>query len=166
MNKFFYNTLSSSLFQNFKFKSSFLSSGYFAANRSISTRIGGSSFCSELNKPNNFVKYYHTSPFISRTVNTTNCNALLQKNDERSCVNQKLGVRHDSGIASLSAAIALMSVGGVAQGIGNLFSALVLGTSRNPSIKDELFTYTLIGMGFLEFLGIICVLMSAVLLYS
>ncbi|VWU52434.1 ATP synthase subunit C, putative, partial [Hepatocystis sp. ex Piliocolobus tephrosceles] len=54
----------------------------------------------------------------------------------------------------------------VAQGIGNLFSALVLGTSRNPSIKDELFTYTLIGMGFLEFLGIICVLMSAVLLYS
>ncbi|ETW37537.1 hypothetical protein PFTANZ_01719 [Plasmodium falciparum Tanzania (2000708)] len=50
--------------------------------------------------------------------------------------------------------------------IGNLFSALVLGTSRNPSIKDELFTYTLIGMGFLEFLGIICVLMSAVLLYS
>ncbi|GAW78898.1 ATP synthase lipid-binding protein, mitochondrial precursor [Plasmodium gonderi] len=165
MNKFFFNTLNSSLFQNFKFKSSFLSTGYFAANRNISTRISGTSFCNELNKPNSFFKYYHTSPFINKTVNTANYNALLQK-DERSCVNQKLGVRHDSGIASLSAAIALMSVGGVAQGIGNLFSALVLGTSRNPSIKDELFTYTLIGMGFLEFLGIICVLMSAVLLYS
>ncbi|SBS81322.1 ATP synthase lipid-binding protein, mitochondrial precursor, putative [Plasmodium malariae] len=73
--------------------------------------------------------------------------------EDNSCINHKSGVRHDSGIASLSAAIALMSVGGVAQGIGNLFSALVLGTSRNPSIKDELFTYTLIGMGFLEFLG-------------
>ncbi|KJP89318.1 hypothetical protein AK88_00980 [Plasmodium fragile] len=113
MNRFFFNTLNSSLFQNFKFKSSFLSSGYSAANRSISTRIGGTSFCSELHKPNNFVKYYHTSPFISRTLNATNCNALLQNNDERSCLYQKLGVRHDSGIASLSAAIALMSVGGV-----------------------------------------------------
>lgn len=76
------------------------------------------------------------------------------------------GVRHDGGVATLGAAVALMSVGGVAQGIGALFAALVSGTARNPSIKEDLFTYTLIGMGFLEFLGIICVLMSAVLLYS
>ncbi|KYK63934.1 putative ATP synthase F0 subunit 9 [Toxoplasma gondii TgCatPRC2] len=78
----------------------------------------------------------------------------------------QVGARYDAGVASLSAAIALMSVGGVAQGIGSLFAALVSGTARNPSIKEDLFTYTLIGMGFLEFLGIICVLMSAVLLYS
>ncbi|KAK2197917.1 bifunctional ATP synthase [Babesia duncani] len=78
----------------------------------------------------------------------------------------KFGVRHDGGIATLGAAVALMSVGGVAQGIGNLFAALVSGTARNPSIKEDLFTYTLIGMGFLEFLGIICVLMSAIMLYS
>lgn len=77
-----------------------------------------------------------------------------------------MGMRYDGGVASLSAAIALMSVGGVAQGIGSLFAALVSGTARNPSIKEDLFTYTLIGMGFLEFLGIIAVLMSAVLLYS
>ena len=75
-------------------------------------------------------------------------------------------VRHEAGIAALSAAVALVSVGGVAQGIGSLFAALVSGTARNPSIKEDLFTYTLIGMGFLEFLGIICVMMSAVLLYS
>lgn len=74
--------------------------------------------------------------------------------------------RHEAGIAALSAAVALVSVGGVAQGIGSLFAALVSGTARNPSIKEDLFTYTLIGMGFLEFLGIISVLMSAVLLYS
>ncbi|SBT74696.1 ATP synthase lipid-binding protein, mitochondrial precursor, putative [Plasmodium malariae] len=164
MNKFF-NTLNSSLFQNFKLKSSFLSTGCFVGNRNFLTRGGSTSFCNDLNRINNFFRYYHTSPFISKTINHSNCSALLQKEDN-SCINHKSGVRHDSGIASLSAAIALMSVGGVAQGIGNLFSALVLGTSRNPSIKDELFTYTLIGMGFLEFLGIICVLMSAVLLYS
>eukprot|EP00922_Rhytidocystis_sp_ex-Travisia-forbesii_P057467 GHVS01085110.1.p1 GENE.GHVS01085110.1~~GHVS01085110.1.p1 ORF type:complete len:186 (+),score=24.97 GHVS01085110.1:112-669(+) len=78
----------------------------------------------------------------------------------------QMGARYEGGVATLAAAIALMSVGGVAQGIGSLFAALVSGTARNPSIKEDLFTYTLIGMGFLEFLGIICVLVSFVLLYS
>jgi len=77
-----------------------------------------------------------------------------------------LQVRHEAGVATLGAAIALMAVGGVAQGIGSLFAALVSGTARNPSIKEDLFTYTLIGMGFLEFLGIVVVLMAALLLYS
>lgn len=77
-----------------------------------------------------------------------------------------LGVRHEAGLATIGAAVALMSVGGVAQGIGQLFAALVSGTSRNPSIKDELFTYTLIGMGFLEFLGIVCIVLSVMFLYS
>jgi len=78
----------------------------------------------------------------------------------------QMGARYDGGVATLGAALALFSVGGVAQGIGTLFAALVSGTARNPSIKEDLFTYTLIGIGFLEFLGIICVMMSAVLLFS
>lgn len=77
-----------------------------------------------------------------------------------------LAVRHEASLTTVGAAIALMSVGGVAQGIGQLFAALVSGTSRNPSIKDELFTYTLIGMGFLEFLGIVCIILSVLFLYS
>uniref|UniRef100_A0A0G4IFK5 V-ATPase proteolipid subunit C-like domain-containing protein n=1 Tax=Chromera velia CCMP2878 TaxID=1169474 RepID=A0A0G4IFK5_9ALVE len=74
--------------------------------------------------------------------------------------------RQEAGVAVLGAAIALMAVGGVAQGIGSLFAALVSGTARNPSVKEDLFTYTLIGMGFLEFLAIVVVLMAALLLYS
>eukprot|EP00921_Rhytidocystis_pertsovi_P005322 GHVQ01009194.1.p1 GENE.GHVQ01009194.1~~GHVQ01009194.1.p1 ORF type:complete len:188 (-),score=34.63 GHVQ01009194.1:1270-1833(-) len=79
---------------------------------------------------------------------------------------EQKGARYEGGVATLAAAIALMSVGGCGQGIGALFAALVSGTARNPSIKEELFTYTLIGMGFLEFLSIVCVLFAAVLLYS
>lgn len=78
----------------------------------------------------------------------------------------QLGARYDGGIATLGAALALFSVGGVAQGLGTLFAALVSGTARNPSIKEDLFTYTLIGVGFLEFLGLVCVMMSVVLLFS
>lgn len=41
--------------------------------------------------------------------------------------NQLVGVqqRHEATLATVGAAIALMSVGGVAQGIGQLFAALV-----------------------------------------
>lgn len=165
MSRFFLSALNSPVFQNIKGKGQYWNNGYFMGTKNFSTQLGTKFYSNEFFKTSKFAQNYHTSPLLARTINNANCNALLQRNDKIK-INDQLGVRHDSGIASLSAAIALISVGGVAQGIGNLFSALVLGTSRNPSIKDELFTYTLIGMGFLEFLGIICVLMSAVLLYS
>merc|ERR1711879_918703 len=59
-----------------------------------------------------------------------------------------------------------VSVLGCAQGIGQLFAALVVGMARNPSMKEDLFTYTLIGMGFLEFLAIVVILIAGLLLYS
>ncbi|KAF4693476.1 hypothetical protein FOZ60_010893 [Perkinsus olseni] len=71
-----------------------------------------------------------------------------------------------AGTSVLGAAIAVVAVGGCAQGIGQLFAALVVGIARNPSMKEDLFTYTLIGMGFLEFLAILVILIAGVLLYS
>eukprot|EP00927_Polykrikos_kofoidii_P013563 TRINITY_DN158_c0_g1_i15.p1 TRINITY_DN158_c0_g1~~TRINITY_DN158_c0_g1_i15.p1 ORF type:complete len:129 (+),score=15.97 TRINITY_DN158_c0_g1_i15:67-453(+) len=73
--------------------------------------------------------------------------------------------RH-AGVSVLGCAIAMVAVGGCAQGIGQLFAALVVGMARNPSMKEDLFTYTLIGMGFLEFLAILVVLIAGLLLYS
>jgi len=76
-----------------------------------------------------------------------------------------LGQRH-AGVSVLGCAIAMVAVGGCAQGIGQLFAALVVGMARNPSMKEDLFTYTLIGMGFLEFLAIVVILIAGLLLYS
>ena len=53
--------------------------------------------------------------------------------------------RH-AGVSVLGCAIAMVAVGGCAQGIGQLFAALVVGMARNPSMKEDLFTYTLIGI--------------------
>merc|ERR1719321_2210027 len=53
-----------------------------------------------------------------------------------------LGKRH-AGVSVLGCAIAMVAVGGCAQGIGQLFAALVVGMARNPSMKEDLFTYTL-----------------------
>merc|ERR1712151_1298442 len=62
--------------------------------------------------------------------------------------------KRNAGVSVLGCAIAMVAVGGCAQDIGQLFAALVVGMARNPSMKEDLFTYTLIGMGFLEFLAI------------
>mmetsp|Transcript_32261 Transcript_32261/g.58984 ORF Transcript_32261/g.58984 Transcript_32261/m.58984 type:complete len:143 (-) Transcript_32261:80-508(-) len=76
-----------------------------------------------------------------------------------------IGARN-AGVSVLGCAIAMVAVGGCAQGIGQLFAALVVGMARNPSMKEDLFTYTLIGMGFLEFLAIVVILIAGLLLYS
>merc|ERR1712203_725286 len=74
--------------------------------------------------------------------------------------------KRNAGVSVLGCAIAMVAVGGCAQGIGQLFAALVVGVARNPSMKEDLFTYTLIGMGFLEFLAIVVILIAGLLLYS
>ncbi|CAK0862235.1 unnamed protein product [Prorocentrum cordatum] len=43
--------------------------------------------------------------------------------------------RH-AGVSVLGCAIAMVAVGGCAQGIGQLFAALVVGMARNPSMKE------------------------------
>mmetsp|Transcript_45591 Transcript_45591/g.90402 ORF Transcript_45591/g.90402 Transcript_45591/m.90402 type:complete len:134 (-) Transcript_45591:124-525(-) len=78
---------------------------------------------------------------------------------------EAMSKRH-AGVSVLGCAIAMVAVGGCAQGIGQLFAALVVGMARNPSMKEDLFTYTLIGMGFLEFLAIVVILIAGLLLYS
>eukprot|EP00408_Alexandrium_pacificum_P058949 CAMPEP_0171172108 /NCGR_PEP_ID=MMETSP0790-20130122/9555_1 /TAXON_ID=2925 /ORGANISM="Alexandrium catenella, Strain OF101" /LENGTH=164 /DNA_ID=CAMNT_0011636967 /DNA_START=90 /DNA_END=582 /DNA_ORIENTATION=+ len=74
------------------------------------------------------------------------------------------GSKRHAGVSVLGCAIAMVAVGGCAQGIGQLFAALVVGMARNPSMKEDLFTYTLIGMGFLEFLAIVVILIAGLLL--
>lgn len=81
-------------------------------------------------------------------------------------LNTQLGAVRNAGTSVLGCAIAVVAVGGCAQGIGQLFAALVVGIARNPSMKEDLFTYTLIGMGFLEFLALGVILISFLLLYS
>ena len=53
-----------------------------------------------------------------------------------------------------------VSVGGCAQGIGQLFAALVLIMVRCPSLKEGLSTYMLIGIGFLQSFVIVVIFFS------
>eukprot|EP00933_Yihiella_yeosuensis_P014154 TRINITY_DN1278_c0_g5_i1.p1 TRINITY_DN1278_c0_g5~~TRINITY_DN1278_c0_g5_i1.p1 ORF type:complete len:132 (+),score=24.77 TRINITY_DN1278_c0_g5_i1:67-462(+) len=97
--------------------------------------------------------------------------ALVGREQQSPAAVEKVGLgapltKRNAGVSVLGCAIAMVAVGGCAQGIGQLFAALVVGMARNPSMKEDLFTYTLIGMGFLEFLAIVVILIAGLLLYS
>lgn len=82
------------------------------------------------------------------------------------CLSSPLGgVRH-AGASALACGIATVALGGVAQGIGSVFAALVVGTARNPAIKDDLFAYTMIGFGMVELVMFIVIIFSVMLLTS
>lgn len=102
-----------------------------------------------------------------RTTQMTSFNGLTSTSASSAIVpSGSLGSVRNAGTSVLGCAIAVVAVGGCAQGIGQLFAALVVGIARNPSMKEDLFTYTLIGMGFLEFLALGVILISFLLLYS
>eukprot|EP00927_Polykrikos_kofoidii_P022210 TRINITY_DN2078_c0_g1_i1.p1 TRINITY_DN2078_c0_g1~~TRINITY_DN2078_c0_g1_i1.p1 ORF type:complete len:139 (+),score=13.58 TRINITY_DN2078_c0_g1_i1:69-485(+) len=103
---------------------------------------------------------FFSAPALDRKAATPTAPLLAQAG-----LGAPLSKRH-AGVSVLGCAIAMVAVGGCAQGIGQLFAALVVGMARNPSMKEDLFTYTLIGMGFLEFLAILVVLIAGLLLYS
>merc|ERR1711971_248671 len=103
---------------------------------------------------------------VSRTLTTTTAPTTSSNTRIGSTGLGEPLCKRNAGVSVLGCAIAMVAVGGCAQGIGQLFAALVVGMARNPSMKEDLFTYTLIGMGFLEFLAIVVILIAGLLLYS
>ena len=54
---------------------------------------------------------------------------------------------------------------GAGVGIGIVFGCLILGVSRNPSLKDQLFTYAILGFAFSEATGLFALMMGFLLLF-
>lgn len=61
--------------------------------------------------------------------------------------------------------IATTGLIGAGIGIGVVFGALILGTSRNPALKGQLFSYAILGFAFAEATGLFALMMAFLLLY-
>eukprot|EP00842_Homolaphlyctis_polyrhiza_P003504 jgi/Hompol1/4154/HPOL_006951-RA len=66
----------------------------------------------------------------------------------------------------IGAGLAVIALGGAAIGIGLIFAALIQGTSRNPSLKNELFNLTILGFALTEALGLFALMMALMFLYA
>lgn len=66
----------------------------------------------------------------------------------------------------IGSGLATAGLGGVGSGIGLVFSGLIKGFSRNPSLKDELFSYAIFGFALTEAIGLFALMMAFMLLYA
>ena len=66
----------------------------------------------------------------------------------------------------IGSGIATLGLTGAGIGVGIVFAALIQGSSRNPSLRGQLFTYAILGFALSEATGLFALMMSFLLLYS
>ncbi len=54
----------------------------------------------------------------------------------------------------IGAGLATIGLTGAGMGIGAVFAALILGVARNPSLRQQLFSYAILGFAFCEAIGL------------
>lgn len=66
----------------------------------------------------------------------------------------------------IGAGISSLGLLGAAIGAGIIFGSYILGVSRNPSLKNELFSITLLGFALTEAIGLFSLMMAFLLLFA
>ena len=66
----------------------------------------------------------------------------------------------------IGAGLATIGLAGAGVGIGTVFGALVIGTSRNPSLKDELFKMAILGFALTEAIALFSLMMALLILFA
>lgn len=66
----------------------------------------------------------------------------------------------------IGSAIATVGLMGAGIGIGLVFSSLITGVSRNPSVRGQLFQYSILGFALSEATGLFCLMVAFLLLYA
>ena len=51
-------------------------------------------------------------------------------------------------------------------GIGTVFGSMVVGYARNPSLKQQLFSFTVLGFALSEAMGLFCLMMAFLIIYA
>ena len=72
----------------------------------------------------------------------------------------------DSAAKFIGAGAATVGIAGSGAGIGTVFGSLIIGYARNPSLKQQLFSYAILGFALSEAMGLFCLMMSFLILFA
>jgi len=84
------------------------------------------------------------------------------------CFITKVGLDVDIRIECfkmLGAGLATISLAGAGVGVGVVFGALIVGVSRNPDQKPQLFQYAILGFALTEAVGLLGLMMAFLILF-
>ena len=66
----------------------------------------------------------------------------------------------------LGAGLATIGMCGAGVGIGLIFSALIIGTARNPGVKNELFRFAILGFALTEAIALFSLMIAFLVLFA
>jgi F-type H+-transporting ATPase subunit c len=66
----------------------------------------------------------------------------------------------------IGAGLASIAMAGAGAGIGNVFGSLINAYARNPSLKQQLFTYAILGFAMTEAIALFALMMAFLILFA
>jgi F0F1-type ATP synthase membrane subunit c/vacuolar-type H+-ATPase subunit K len=67
---------------------------------------------------------------------------------------------------AIGAGLCVCGVSGSGVGIGVVFGAFIGAYARNPTVRDEAFRFAILGFALTEAVGLLCLMMAFLILYS
>ncbi|KAL4228787.1 complex subunit C3 [Mactra antiquata] len=72
----------------------------------------------------------------------------------------------DQAARYIGAGAATVGVAGSGAGIGSIFGSMCIAFARNPSLKQQLFGYAILGFALCEAMGLFCLMMAFMIVYA
>lgn len=66
----------------------------------------------------------------------------------------------------IGAGLATFGLSGAGLGIGFIFGALIMGFTRNPSLKDDLFRFAILGFALTEAIALFALMFAFLILFA
>ena len=122
-----------------------------ALTRFVLSNAGSRNILMQVRRPEVWNK---TAAITSAGQQTRGLQTTMQRNDI------------DSAAKFIGAGAATVGVAGSGAGIGSVFGSLIIGYARNPSLKQQLFSYAILGFALSEAMGLFCLMMAFLLLFA
>ncbi|EHB09061.1 ATP synthase lipid-binding protein, mitochondrial [Heterocephalus glaber] len=127
--------------------------------------------------------FWDTSPLLSRPLSALVLNRPKTRTDEslssfvvprslnslvpsRSFQTSIISRDIDTAAKFIGAGAATVGVAGSGAGIGTVFGSLIIGYARNPSLKQQLFSYAILGFALSEAMGLFCLMVAFLILFA
>ncbi|EPQ10384.1 ATP synthase lipid-binding protein, mitochondrial [Myotis brandtii] len=72
----------------------------------------------------------------------------------------------DTAAKFIGAGAATVGVAGSGAGIGTVLGSLIIGYARNPSLKQQLFSYAILGFALSEAMRLFCLMVTFLILFA
>ncbi|XP_004701497.1 ATP synthase F(0) complex subunit C3, mitochondrial [Echinops telfairi] len=92
----------------------------------------------------------------------TGVSPLIRREFQTSAISRDI----DTAAKFIGAGAATVGVAGSGAGIGTVFGSLIIGYARNPSLKQQLFSYAILGFALSEAMGLFCLMVAFLILFA